>query len=148
MLTFAALQWQCSTLVRRLSPPFGNKLYYKISFWGHQKMRNHAYVSHHPVYVGKSESLSKSSLLVIAQVICIYAFYLPPLKRGDWKIGRSIFWISGRKTKQTNKHRHPLKRCCTWLCRAAEKGFNFKRKQAFLRKTKYCESTSIHIILR
>lgn len=46
-------------------------------------MRNHAYVSHHPAHVGKSESLSKSSLLVIAQVICIYAFNVPPLKRGE-----------------------------------------------------------------
>lgn len=46
-------------------------------------MRNRACVSHHPVHVGKSENLSKSLLLVIVHVICMYAFHFPPLKEGE-----------------------------------------------------------------
>lgn len=69
-------------------------------------MRKHAYVSHHLVHVGKSENLSKSSLLVMAQVVCVYVFHFPPAKESElWAWQFRFLNIKEEKTKQTLLHR-------------------------------------------
>ena len=91
-------------------------------------MRNRAYASHIPVHVGKSENLSKSSLLVIVQVICIYAAHFPAPKEGEPEAWQFPF-LNIKEEKQTETvlptHRHP-QRYCSCLCWAAEEGFNLK----------------------
>lgn len=71
-------------------------------------MRKRAYVSHHLVHVGKSENLSKSSLLVMAQVICVYAFHFPPAKGELWAWQFRFLHIKEEK-QNTSSPRPPKK---------------------------------------
>lgn len=73
-------------------------------------MRNRACVSHHQAHIGKSENLSKSSLLVMVQVICMYAFHFPPPKEGELQAWQFHFLnIKEEKQNKTKSSSSPPK---------------------------------------
>lgn len=131
VLIFAASQWQHSTLVRRPSPPFGNKLYYKISFQG--------------VPADEKSCLCFSSSSLCWEIgesfqnlitcyrpghlhLCPSPFLLQ--RKMNYKLGSFII-LNSEEGKPTNKSHsilpHP-QRYWSWLCWAAGEDCNFKIK--------------------